>query len=370
LLDFQAADEDPTVDNIVIDVSSPGGVIDGIHEAANLIRASETNVVGYVGATAASAAYFLLAAADEIVIDATARLGSIGVVAGIRPKQEGGPIEFTNTASPNKRRDMETKEGQAQLIAELDALADVFIGSVAAMRDVSVQTVKNDFGQGGMLVGQAAVDIGMADRLGSYEELLQSLTNSNPKTGGKDMDYAALTKETLMAHRKDLVTALCADAVADTTAAHATELSGVTEQVAALTEQNEALTAENKTLKEESSVNEDRIAKLEKKDAVREEQALEATASGIVSARVASSSVPARLHPKVEAGIKKDQFITEGKLDVEGFTAHVDAEVSDWEESIGANAGPVLGIGGTNRGDGEDVDATEDDSIVDRMLQK
>lgn len=366
--DFQAADEDPTVSSIVLNISSPGGVIDGIHEAANLIKGASTKVTGYVGATAASAAYWIASATDEIVIDATARLGSIGVVAGIRPKSEDDPIEFTNTASPNKRLDMESKEGQAQLIEELDALADVFIEDVAAMRGVSVKTVKKDFGKGGMLVGQAAIDVGMADRLGSYEELIQSLTNT--KTGGKQMDFAALTKEDLLAHRKDLVTALTTEAVSAVEATHVEALSGVNAQVSALTEENTTLKAENSTLKEENSVNEDRIANLEKKDAVREEQALEAQASNIVSSRVSASSVPARLHPKIEAGIKKDAFIVEGKLDVDGFTAHVDAEVADWEESIAATSNPVLGIGATNRGDGNDADAAEDDSIVDRMLNK
>lgn len=366
-MDFQAADDDPTVDNILIDFSTPGGVVDGINEAAHLVYNSSKKVTGYVGAMAASAGYWICAACDEIVVDATARLGSIGVVAGIRRKSEDDPLEFTNTASPNKRVNYETKEGEAKLIEELDALADVFIGSVATFRGVTDKVVRTDFGKGGMLIGQAAVDAGMADRLGSYEEVIQSLTNT--EQGGKKMDIAALTKEDLVAKRSDLVAAISADATSTIEASHKAAMAEQNETLTALTEENAKLKAANEKLQEENAVNEDRVAKLEKKDAIRDEQALEAQASGIVSAKLSASTIPERLHGKVCAGISKDGFVAEGVLDVDAFSASIDNEIKDWEDSLVGSTSAVLGLGGTNRGEDE-TEASEDDDIVSRMLDK
>jgi len=367
-LDFQAAEDDPTVTDVLINFSTPGGVVDGINEAAHLVHNSSKKVTGYVGAMAASAGYWICAACDEIVVDATARLGSIGVVAGIQRKSEDSPLEFTNTASPKKRVDYETKEGASQLIEELDALADVFIGSVAEFRGIEDKKVRSDFGKGGMLIGQAAVDAGMADRLGSYEEVLQALTNN--EQGGKNMDIAALTKDDLVAKRSDLVAAISADATSAMEASHAEALTEQGNQLTALSAENATLKADNAKLQEENAVNEDRVAKLEKKDAIRDEKALDAQASGIVSAKLSASAIPERLHSKVSAGVSKDAFVAEGVLDVESFSASIDAEIKDWEESIG-DSSTVLGLGGTNRGEGEnETEASEDDAIVSRMLDK
>ena len=361
-VDFQAADEDEAVNNILIDFSTPGGVVDGINEAAELVYNANTKVTAYVGSMAASAGYWICAACDEIIVDATARLGSIGVVAGISPKEEGEAIEFVNSASPNKRVDVETEEGAKVLIAELDSLADVFIGSVAKFRGIDEKIVRTDFGKGGILVGESAIRAGMADRLGSYEGIIQELTNN--EQGGQNMDLAALTKEELIAGRSDLVTALTQDVVAT----HATELSDKDGSISALTIENETLKAENTTLKEENTVNEDRVAALEKKDAIRDEQSLDAQASGILTAKLSASSIPERLHGKVAAGVSKDAFVAEGVLDVDAYSANIDTEVKDWEESIG-DTSAVLGIGAINR-DEDTTEASEDDSIVDRMFGK
>jgi ClpP class serine protease len=365
-LDFQTADDDLSVTDILIDFSTPGGVVDGINEAAHLVNNSDKKVTGYVGAQAASAGYWIAAACDEIVIDATARLGSIGVVAGVSRKSDDDPLEFTNTASPEKRVDVETKAGKESLVAELDALADVFIASVAQFRSVTDKKVRSDFGRGGMLIGQAAIDAGMADRLGSYEGILQELTNN--EQGGNKMDLTALTKEKLVAERSDIVTAITTDATAEMSANHVTALSDKDVSISALTTENETLKAEVAQLNEEKTVNGDRVAALEKKDAIRDEQQLASQASSIVASKLAVCSVPERLHGKVTAGLSSKSFIAEGVLDVAAYSAHIDQEVKDWEESIG-DSSAVLGIGANSRGE-EEEGATEDDSIVTRLLAK
>jgi hypothetical protein len=51
----------------------------------------------------------------------------------------------------------------------------VFVDTVARNRGVTPATVLADFGQGGVFVGQAAIDAGLADSIGSYEGVLAQL---------------------------------------------------------------------------------------------------------------------------------------------------------------------------------------------------
>jgi signal peptide peptidase SppA len=198
--DFQAAMDDPGVENVVLEVNSPGGEITGINELAQQVFDARGTkpITAYVGGQGASAAYWIASAADEVVIDPTAMLGSIGVVATYvddrKAKQAVGidEIQIVSSASPNKRPDPNTEEGLAQIQAEVDALAEVFVGAVARNRAVSEETVRTDFGQGGILVGNAAVAAGLADRLGSLEGVIADLQQA--LAGESNMGVSAMTE--------------------------------------------------------------------------------------------------------------------------------------------------------------------------------
>ena len=360
--DYQKALDDDEISSILIDFSTPGGVVDGVHEAANMIYNSTKKTVGYASSQAASAGYWMIAACDEVVLDATARLGSIGVVAGIPPKKDDDKLEFVNTASPNKRIDVETKEGKTILIEQLDAIADVFISSVATFRGVEEKVVRSKFGKGGVLVGQAAIDVGMADRLGSLEALIKELQNEeNINNGGSNMDLSAVTKDQLKVARPDLVTAIMEDASAPLIAEQKELKSDSDAKFSALEEENNKLKAENAESKE-------RIVALERQEAIRDAQMLDAQANNILESSLAGSKIPKRLHSKVSASINKEDFVVEGKLDEAAYTAKVNEEVEDWEASLGDST--IQGVGASSRSDGgsSDDDDSEDDKIVARLV--
>jgi ClpP class serine protease len=172
--DFQAALDDPSVAAIILDIDSPGGEVNGVNEFASQIYAARQRkpVIAYVGNMAASAGYWIASAASEIVVDATAMLGSIGVVAAYSSERDSGTLEFTSSVSPKKRPDVGSSEGRRQIQDLIEATAEVFVGAVARNRGISAERVASDFGAGGMLVGEAAVKAGMADRLGSLEALI------------------------------------------------------------------------------------------------------------------------------------------------------------------------------------------------------
>lgn len=184
--DFTRAVEDDAFDAILLDVDSPGGEASGISELAGIIsRARDTKpITAYVGDLAASAAYWLASAASEVVVHRMAALGSIGVVMAV-PDPSASPkdhVEFVSSVSPNKRPDPTSKEGKSELQALVDALADIFVEDVAAQRGVTSETVAGDFGQGGLRVGADAVEHGMADRLGTFEEVVADLATPTKGT--------------------------------------------------------------------------------------------------------------------------------------------------------------------------------------------
>lgn len=177
--DLHTALDDPAVRAILLAVDSPGGAINGVGEFAAMVYGARGRkpITAYVSHQGASAAYWIASAADEVVVAPTALVGSIGVIAAVPDpsKTKARDIEFVSSQSPKKRPDPTTQSGSAQLQATVDDLADLFIADVATYRGVSTDTVLADFGGGAQLIGQKAVDAGLADRVGTYEGTLAGL---------------------------------------------------------------------------------------------------------------------------------------------------------------------------------------------------
>lgn len=187
--DFDQALHDPNISGILFDMASPGGDARGIHEFAEMIYAArgQKPIIAYVGHEASSACYWLATACDEIVLDATAVVGSVGAVTTLTFTQKDADsdeesIELVSSQSPLKRADPRSDQGRGLYQQLLDDLADVFIDTVARNRDVDREVVLRDFGQGFVRMGQEAVDHQMADRLGSFEQVFNELKQGNSIT--------------------------------------------------------------------------------------------------------------------------------------------------------------------------------------------
>ncbi|WP_167591811.1 S49 family peptidase [Jiella endophytica] len=183
--DLQVALDDRDIAAILLNVDSPGGAVAGCGELASAIAAATKPVAAYVGGTAASAAYWLASAANEIVVDPSANLGSIGVIVGLSDHSEQDKamgirrFEFVSSQSPKKRSDPATEEGASEYQRVADDLAAVFVAAVAKNRGVAEETVVAEFGGGSVLIGAKAVAAGMADSLGSFEETLAKLAKGD-----------------------------------------------------------------------------------------------------------------------------------------------------------------------------------------------
>jgi signal peptide peptidase SppA len=195
--DLATAVSDPSITAIVLDINSPGGAALGPAELAGEIRqAAQTKpVIAYTGTMACSAAYWIASAASEIVAHPGAMLGSIGVVTAASYQKEADQdgnmhVEIVSSNAQKKRPDPQSADGLSQIKAELDAIENSFIDTVAQFRGVDRATVISDFGGGGILSAADAVKVGMADRLGSLEDVLAELSNrssSTSTTGARTM---------------------------------------------------------------------------------------------------------------------------------------------------------------------------------------
>lgn len=213
--DFTAALEDPNVRAIVGVFDTPGGEVTGASELAAMFKAARGKkpMVAFVEGQMASAGYWTGSAFDKIIAADTGMIGSIGAQLGFRitePKAGEKSYRFVSSVSPNKNASPETEEGAASYQRIADDMGQVFVNTVAANRNVTVEKVLESFGQGAVFVAADALERGMIDGIGTLESVISDL--SKPK--GKSMDYASLTAEQLAANRPDLVAAIGDQAVA------------------------------------------------------------------------------------------------------------------------------------------------------------
>lgn len=192
-IDFNAVLNDPRVDAILFKVNSPGGAVDDVSPMARMIfeaRGRKPMTV-HVGGKCCSAAYWLAAAAGDIVGDDTSRNGSIGVYTAYLDSSKHDAkngfreVVFRSAQSPKKNLNPTTPAGADEMQMTLDALGQVFVEAVAEFRGVELEKVLADFGQGGVRVGQAAVEAGLIDRVAGFEETLADLSrHGRGKQGG------------------------------------------------------------------------------------------------------------------------------------------------------------------------------------------
>jgi ClpP class serine protease len=186
--DVRVAQQSEQVERIVMLVDSPGGMVSSVGEAADILRASTKPITAFVAGTGASLAYWLASQAREVVMDRSASVGSIGVVATTMrqegPDQNGRrSYEVVSSGAPMKRPDVTTDEGRAAVQAEVDAIEDVFVADVAAGRGVSIERVREAFGRGAMVPAARAITVGMADRIGTLESVLAYRDKEPRRTG-------------------------------------------------------------------------------------------------------------------------------------------------------------------------------------------
>jgi len=200
---------DPAVTAVVLDVDSPGGDVTGCSDLAELIYRlrGQKPLIAYATGDCASAAYWVASACDRIIVSSTARVGSIGCRAAMRDysaaEQKIGikTYEFISSVSPAKNSDPATDEGAARIQATVDALGKVFVAAVARNRGVSEKKVLQDYGQGDVMVGASAVEAGLADGIGTLDDVIEEYGSASAAAEHGDDTMPILGANTVKALR-------------------------------------------------------------------------------------------------------------------------------------------------------------------------
>lgn len=184
---LQSMVDNPDVGAIVLDIDSPGGTVAGTAETGDAVRAAAAvkPVVAIADTLAASAAYWIASQASQLWVTPSGEVGSIGVFgvhldvskaladAGVVPtiiKSEDSPYKAELTPFQPL-----SDEALANVQGRTNAELVNFHRAVAQGRNVSVDRVKSEFGQGRTVSAQRAVELGMADRVGTMSDVLNSL---------------------------------------------------------------------------------------------------------------------------------------------------------------------------------------------------
>jgi len=185
---FQIAEatRDPKVDSIILDFNSPGGMVDGVFEAAGAVRAAskQKRVVALADGMACSAAYALASQATEIVVTDTGVLGSIGVVlihADYSRALEKEGIAATLIYAGEHKVDGNPYQPlpdtvKAELQAEIDGIYTRFVQLVGKGRGERMNTEAARGTKARVFGGGDAVAARLADRVGTFESVLSDLT--------------------------------------------------------------------------------------------------------------------------------------------------------------------------------------------------
>jgi signal peptide peptidase SppA len=183
---IDAALASPEVAAILLDVDSPGGESGGVFDLADRIRAAAQvkPVWAVANDMAFSAAYALASAATKVFVSRTGGVGSIGVIAmhvdqSEKDAQDG--VRYTAVFAGDRKNDLNphepiSNEAHTLLKAEVNRVYGLFVETVARHRGIEPSAVRDT--EAGLFFGQAAVAIGLADAIGTFDVALAQLLES------------------------------------------------------------------------------------------------------------------------------------------------------------------------------------------------
>lgn len=175
----------PGVRALVLKIDSPGGVCAGMlacHRAIRRLRAQHGKpIMAWVDELAASAAYGLASACDEIWMPPEGEVGSIGVILCVideaeRLKREGIAVRYVVTGK--RKADMHpgaavTDDVLRVAQAKVDQLGALFFATVAQARGTTPTAIAGL--EAAMFRGKFAVAAGLADGVSDWPEFLGTL---------------------------------------------------------------------------------------------------------------------------------------------------------------------------------------------------
>lgn len=185
----KAAESDPSVAGILLDIDSPGGECCGTPECADVVAACRKPVASWSGGLMASAAYYIGSHARYVTAAKSANVGSIGVICttydlsayyariGIKPEVfTDSPLK--GSGHPDKPM---TDEQRAYLQASVDQIGVSFRAAISAR-----MPAKPDAMQGQCFIGAPAVAAGLIHEIQTRDGAVAGLRAIKPAASNTD----------------------------------------------------------------------------------------------------------------------------------------------------------------------------------------
>ncbi|MGU7635317.1 S49 family peptidase, partial [Klebsiella quasipneumoniae] len=206
---LQAALNDPSISEIVLDINSGGGAAVGCKELADYIYQSRDTkpITAIVNYSAYSAAYFIASACSKIIVSQTSGVGSIGVIMehlDTSKMEEKMGLTFTTIyRGDNKNNGTQheplSEESLGMFQGMIDEMYETFTGSVAEYRGLNQQAVIDT--QAGLYFGPGAVSAGLADEVSDPQAAINAIAAKYQQPRQKtsiQMQAAAMDLQTKM----------------------------------------------------------------------------------------------------------------------------------------------------------------------------
>lgn len=180
------------VKGVVLSIDSPGGILSGVSDLAELIYKNrgtkECGIVAHSAGRMCSAAYWIASACEQVIVSSVGEAGSIGVQAVVSNNDAAIDGKQTTTIlrsslSPNKNLDPNTPAGRTALEKNIDAAAKVFLETIAGYRGTTFENVLENYGQGATFIGKDAVEAGLADGVDSLDSVVEKMIKHQPIGG-------------------------------------------------------------------------------------------------------------------------------------------------------------------------------------------
>lgn len=184
---------DASVSAIMLLIDSPGGSVAGTMDLADEIRAAGKikPTMAYAEDLMASAAMWIGAAANEVYANASALIGSIGVITAVvdaTKALEGMGLtvhtvttgKFKAAGSPYVKT---TPDDLAYIQSRIDAVFDQFVDAVAKGRGIRGETIRKM--EAAVFTAADAQEKKLIDGIMSFDQAFVKLAKQARSTGGK-----------------------------------------------------------------------------------------------------------------------------------------------------------------------------------------
>jgi len=207
----EAAAGDPGVKAIILRVDSPGGSVEGLSELGDAVAsaARRKRVIGQVESLAASAAYYAIAGASEIVSERMALVGSIGTIVTVFDLSEAFKTAGLRTVVISTGKYKGTGTLGTPLTADeekyLQGLVDAYfrdfqhvVMAGRALKGLGLAEW-SQVSDGRVFPASEALKLGLIDRLGTFGATVRRLQSENATPGQRVQAIAQRQRLQVMA---------------------------------------------------------------------------------------------------------------------------------------------------------------------------